>query len=162
MNLRVQPATPQDYRAVLEIYAEADALHADALPHLFRRTELPARSLALFQRQLDDARGALLVAELDGRVVGVIQVEIRERGEVPDVPALAPRRWASIEALAVADAFRRRGVATRLVEAAQRWVLDQGLDEVELTVHEFNQGAIRFYERMGYRMWSRRLAKRLE
>ena len=79
-----------------------------------------------------------------------MRVQIHERRTVPDVPALVPRRYAAIEELVVAEAFRRRGIAALLMDAAHHWMRDEGIDETELTVYDFNQPALRLYRKLGY------------
>jgi GNAT superfamily N-acetyltransferase len=37
------------------------------------------------------------------------------------------------------------------MERAHRWALDKGVSEVELSVWDFNEGAIAFYENLGYK-----------
>lgn len=81
--------------------------------------------------------------------------------EVPDIPIMAPRRYAFIENLAVKKKFRRCGVGKLLVEKAHQWALDQGITQVQLHTWEFNKEAIAFYEKLGYRMVSREMWKPL-
>ena len=85
-----------------------------------------------------------------------------ERAEVPDVPALTPRRYAMVQELVVAQSHQRRGIATRLMTEAHRWARDRGVTEVGLSVYEFNQAALRLYHRLGYSTVSRRLARKLD
>jgi ribosomal protein S18 acetylase RimI-like enzyme len=45
---------------------------------------------------------------------------------------------------------------------ASQWAAQQGVAAMELGVHEFNVGAIAFYEALGFRTVTRRLSLRLE
>ena len=162
MRCQVRRAESADYHAACRLWAEADALHARGRPERFRSTDQPARSRRLFDAHLDDADQALFVAEVDGTVVGLVRVQVHERLESPDVPALAPQRYAMVQELVVAQAHQRRGIATRLMTEAHRWARDRGVTEVGLSVYEFNQAALRLYHRLGYSTVSRRLARKLE
>lgn len=62
-----------------------------------------------------------------------------------------------IDDLIVRKVFRRFGVGRALVERAHRWALDKQVNQGELNVWEFNQTAIAFYEKLGYRTASRRM-----
>ena len=161
MQLRVRLAQSADYHAACRLWAEADALHARERPDRFRPTDQPARSRRLFDAHLADPDQALFVAEVDGEVVGLVRVQALERPEVPDVPALTPRRYAMVQELAVAQTHQRSGIAARLMEEAHRWARDRNLTQIELGVYEFNQPALRLYSKLGYTTDSRRLSRPL-
>ena len=162
MCIRVRLAESADYSAACRLYAEADALHARERPDRFRPTDRPARSRSLFDTHLADPEQALFAAETDGAVAGLVRVQAFERPEISDVPALTPRRYAMVQELVVAQAHQRHGIATRLMTEAHRWALDRGLTEIQLTVYDFNQPALRLYERLGYLAVSRQLSRKLE
>ena len=162
MQIRIRHAVSDDYDAACRLWSEADALHAAQLPDLFRTTDLPARSRSAFDRNIEDTESALLLAELDDAVVALVSVHIYEQLEQPDMPALVPRRYAEIEELVVADAHRRRGIATRLMGAAHGWIRNRGINEVELTVYDFNEPALRLYRKLRYSPAGRRLWRRLD
>jgi GNAT superfamily N-acetyltransferase len=61
----------------------------------------------------------------------------------------------------VAEAWRRRGVGRAILDGARAWAKANNAAYVEIAVHEFNQGAIRFYEALGYRTSTRRLIAQL-
>lgn len=48
--------------------------------------------------------------------------------------------------------FRRAGVGRMLIDALKSWAGTRGLPELRLMVTSVNQGAISFYERVGFRM----------
>ena len=158
MCIRVRIAESADYSAACRLYAEADALHARERPDRFRPTDQPARSRSLFDTHLADPEQALFAAETDGAVAGLVRVQAFERPEISDVPALTPRRYAMVQELVVAQAHQRHGIATRLMTEAHRWALDRGLTEIQLTVYDFNQPALRLYNKLGYAPDSYRLS----
>jgi ribosomal protein S18 acetylase RimI-like enzyme len=49
-------------------------------------------------------------------------------------------------------AFRRAGVGKMLIDALTFWAADRGLRDLKLMVTSVNEGAIRFYQRLGFRM----------
>lgn len=58
-----------------------------------------------------------------------------------------------IEALAVLEAERGRGVGTRLLADAEEWTRARGRSRLALHVLLTNKGARRLYERHGFRPW---------
>ena len=118
--------------------------------------DVPAAQIA---RRLEESRLGyrdMLVAELDGRVVGTVSMG----GHGFQRPGSL-----RLFALDVGAAFRRRGVGTALVKAVEAMASARALDEVNLEVAIDNKDAIRLYERLGYRRhgdpvsdrWERRL-----
>lgn len=162
MCIQVRRAQSADYHAACRLYAEADALHARQRPDRFRSTDRPARSRSLFDAHLDDPDQALFVAEIDGALAGLVRVQAFERSDIPDVPALTPRRYAVVQELVVAQAHQRRGIGTRLMTEAHRWARGRSLAEIQLTVYDFNQPALRLYNKLGYAPDSHRLSRKLE
>ena len=60
-----------------------------------------------------------------------------------------------LEAAAVARPFRRQGIGTSLVHAAEALAVERGYRAAELGVEDSNPGARRLYERLGYRSVAR-------
>jgi ribosomal protein S18 acetylase RimI-like enzyme len=154
----IRKATMDDYDALCALFDEVDALHREALPHVFRDPGDVARSKAYVASIVEDENACLWVAEQRHKIVGLLHISLRE---TRDIPILVPRRYAVVENLAVSQAYRRRGLGSALLRAAERWALDKKAAQVELHVWEFNEGARTFYEMMGYGTASRRLWRSL-
>jgi ribosomal protein S18 acetylase RimI-like enzyme len=158
MQTHVRQATIEDFDALCVILSEVDALHSRALPHIFRDSSDPARSRDYLASIIDDKDSTLWVAERARQLVGVLLVSI---GEARDLPILVPRRFAVVSDIAVLQAHRRSGIGRALMQAAQEWAILQGADAIQLHVWEFNQGARRFYEELGFYTASRTMSKPL-
>jgi len=158
MNCSVSVATIDDFDGISEVFEEADILHCQALPDIFRTTEKPARSKVYISECMDRENSVFLVAESGNRIVGVLHITIME---TPDWPILVPRRYGLIHDLVVRQDYQRLGIGRLLMEKAHGWAMEKGVTQVELTVWEFNEGAIAFYEELGYSTASRRMSIRL-
>jgi len=159
MELTIREAVTADYAAICDIFAEADDLHRQHLPHIFQKPPGLARERDYILGLLADENVGLFLAQVGSQVVGLVCVQARA---APDAPILVPRRYANVDSLVVKQGFRRRGIGRALMERAQAWAQAKGLDNIELHVWEFNQEAIAFYERLGYENLSRRMGKRLD
>jgi ribosomal protein S18 acetylase RimI-like enzyme len=159
MQISTREATINDYEGLCELFAEVDTLHREALPHIYRQPDGPARPREFIHGIISDENAALLVAERDHVLVGVIKVQV---ADTPDIPVYVPRRYAAIDTLVVKKESRRAGVGRALLEAAEQWARNKGAATAELTVMEFNEGAISFYEHFGYKAASRKMRKSLE
>jgi GNAT superfamily N-acetyltransferase len=59
---------------------------------------------------------------------------------------------ACIISMWVDPSYRRGGVGSKLIDAVSIWAKSRGLRELKLMVTAVNPGAIKFYERIGFRM----------
>jgi GNAT superfamily N-acetyltransferase len=91
-----------------------------------------------------DPNQQLLVAELEGRVVGMLQITY--------VPGLSRRgAWrANIEALRVDSSVRGRGIGSWLMARALEHARRRGCRLAQLTSDKRRSDAHRFYERLGF------------
>jgi RimJ/RimL family protein N-acetyltransferase len=84
---------------------------------------------------------AVFVAEDEGRIVGRLSIA---RDQHP-----ASRHVADL-GLMVAMSHRRRGIGTKLLEAALDWARHSEVRKLELHVFPHNEAAIRLYENFGF------------
>ncbi len=152
----VREAAPSDCEAMSALFEEVDALHAEARPDVFGDPPTPGRSVAYFDSKREAQGAAVFVAELDGLVVGCA---IARLNVIPDIPILRAGRLAYLEELVVAPQCRRRGVGEALMRRVEDWARNQQVARLELTVWEFNRGAIEFYQTLGYATNYRRMAR---
>jgi GNAT superfamily N-acetyltransferase len=59
--------------------------------------------------------------------------------------------FAQVISMWVDPGHRRAGVGAALIEALKSWAIGRGLVELRLMVTSVNAGAMRFYERLGFR-----------
>ena len=151
-SFRVRPATAADAPAIAEQYA---ALHRDQWeggggepPHDDHEPDWLSEVVAA----LDAPNIRTFVAEVEGLLIGTARVELAERPYY---------RIADIRRVYVDAAWRRRGVATRLMQVAEHAARDGGAKEARLSVVAENVGALRLYETLGYGHFAIRLAKRI-
>jgi GNAT superfamily N-acetyltransferase len=105
----------------------------------------PGAGSAALERMHREALGepgrTVVVAELDGQVVGMAQL-------VPSGTANAPHR-AEVQRVAIAERARGAGVGRRLMATVEGTALEQGLTLLWLTTHD-RSDACGFYEAVGY------------
>lgn len=135
----MRAARAEDADATLAIVREA----AEEARGIITRPE-EIRSLAEQQVKLAEASLAteiFLVAEADGRVVGILGLH---RG------ARAANRHTAEIGLTVAASHRGRGIGRLLMVAAETWARRMGVAKLRLGVFSDNLAARRLYERLGY------------
>lgn len=138
----VRQAQPGDAAAMSAFMSD---LVAERLPVLFRKDRAPteAEEREFIERIGRSPRNVLLLAEANGRIVGVLDFQ----GD-----AKVQRAHSGAFGLSVAREWRRCGVATGLLAHLLEWAKGKGLWRIELEVMSNNLGAVALYERAGFRL----------
>ncbi|MFD5831512.1 GNAT family N-acetyltransferase [Lentzea sp. NPDC060358] len=141
----IRPAERRDVPALVQLRLANAARHVELDPDLFRIPDAAA-----VRRYFEDAVGHLLisVAELDGAVVGMVEVVLLP-GTAPDHQILKPRRAADVHTV-VLDGHRGRGVGAALVAEAERVAAAHGVELVFANIFAPNEQAHAFYSRAGF------------
>ncbi|HEY2986013.1 MAG TPA: GNAT family N-acetyltransferase [Jatrophihabitantaceae bacterium] len=141
--------------------------HAEAMPELapyVSDAQTWAVRGALYAELLAKPDTVLLLAEVDAGPIGYGLAHVMAVGDtwLPDTWATGAR-IGEIESLSVLPEYRGRGVGTRLLDALEHELDNDGVRDLVLGVLPGNAAAIRLYERRGYRptwMYLSRLAGR--
>ena len=127
MSIEIRPLKPEDLD---EVYA------------IERRSFLWPWSRGVFIHFYRVTPHLFLVAIADGRVIGYVMGEMEEDDGV---------KVGHVVNIAVHEAYRRRGIGTRLMREIERIFRELGAEKVRLEVREGNEGAKAFYKHLGYR-----------
>jgi ribosomal protein S18 acetylase RimI-like enzyme len=102
--------------------------------------------------------GRVLVAEVAGQVIGFVCVWARVR---PNEPDENPAEYAFVSDLVVSTTYRRRGVGSQLLSAAEGYARTRGARALRIGVLARNAAAKRLYESVGFQEYEVELAKLL-
>lgn len=94
--------------------------------------------------------GCCLVAVEDGRIVGTIVVEPTCQDNA-ECPYFARPGVASAHQMAVAPHRQRKGIGSRLLDAAEMWARTNGFSELALDTAEPARHLVDMYSRRGYK-----------
>jgi ribosomal protein S18 acetylase RimI-like enzyme len=157
MKPAVRLAGEADAALLSSLNADVQALHAEALPWLFKQPGpeafTPADALAL----LANPDNLIFVAEVGSKPAGYAYAEVVRRAETP-------LRYAFEEVhlhhISVQPAWRRQGLGEELVDAVRQAARQRGIVLLTLSVWSFNDAARSFFREQGFafymeRMWSR-------
>jgi len=159
----IRLAGTADLEALLKLYVEFHEFHVRGVPdRLLSLGEAEAYDRSKLRADLKEIirhdGSALFLAQVAGQVVGFAEVYVRQ--DEPN-PARVSRTYGHLQSLMVDEGFRRRGVGTQLVEAAEQWAREKGAAEMQLQTWEFARGPLAFYEHSGYRTLRRTLVRAL-
>jgi N-acetylglutamate synthase-like GNAT family acetyltransferase len=140
VGLTIRDARPEDAQALARLIEQLG--YPTSPDAVVRRVDLLASSEA----------DRLVVAELEGRVVGLASVHISLSVEY-DEPS------AKLSAIVVDSDYRRRGIGEALVAEIEAEARARGCCLVFLTTAERRGEAHAFYRRIGFEETGRRFAK---
>jgi len=143
-----------EHRVTIRLAALRDA---EAIAPLLGQLGYPATAYELserIERLADRPDGEVLVAELDGDVVGLAAYQLIDVIERPDPQC-------RITALVVDDRYRRRGVAYALLHTIEETARDFACFRLEVTTRPDRAEALAFYRAAGFDERPHRLVKPL-
>jgi GNAT superfamily N-acetyltransferase len=158
-DITIRPVAPHDQSAIARLWEALTDYHVRLDPRLPTAVPGAAENYAarLLERR-DDSYTRTFVAEVGGLVVGYILGAIIE---------MQPDLFEYVDSGFIADvfvhpAYRRRGIARRLVETMNGWFAGQGVARVEWQVASLNPDAIQFWEAVGGQPVTIRMQKSLD
>lgn len=142
-ELTFRDATPADIPTMLTLSHAGDARGADT-PPLDPASLSDPRYRAAFDEISADPKHRLIVAELDGRVVGTLQISV-----LPGLPNFGMKRGL-LENVHISSDLRGGGYGSTMVKWAIERCREAGCDVVQLTSNKVRTDAHRFYEKLGF------------
>jgi GNAT superfamily N-acetyltransferase len=140
MPLKLRPAAIDDLRTIVAMLAD------DFLGSHRERLEdpLPESYVRAFRELDGDPNNELIVAELDGSVVGTLQLTF-----TPSLSYQGGRRCA-VESVRVDASLRGKGIGREMMLWAIDRARERGCVSMQLTTNNERTDAHRFYERLGF------------
>ncbi|MFD7627647.1 GNAT family N-acetyltransferase [Streptomyces sp. NPDC059851] len=133
----VRPARPEDLPRLVELVHEHVAYEKSAPRPPGLADRLGPRLFA------EDAQAWVLLAEdPDGRVVGYAACSA-------EFTFWDARHYLHMDCLYLAEEARGHGLGAALMDGVAALARERGLDQVQWQTPDWNEGAIRFYDRLG-------------
>ncbi len=154
----VRDAVPADRDALLAMTAALQDHERQINANRRPGTDMADSHLALLERLVARHEGRLLVAEADGRPVGMLVCFV---DEAESYIVASDRRFGYVSDLFVTPQTRGRGVGRRLLAEAERHFRALGLVQIQIGTLANNTAARAAYEAWGFRPYELTLEKRL-
>ena len=141
----VRDAVPADRKAIAEIYRTLFEAMSNLQPQYIQAAE---QDPDFILKIITESKKDILVAQCGVQLLGFALVLMTH---TPPYRCFVPHPYADLLDLAVLPAARGKGLGTLLLQAVKGWAKAYGADYLELGALSNNQGAIRLYEREGFR-----------
>jgi ribosomal protein S18 acetylase RimI-like enzyme len=157
MGILIRKAIEQDAATVAALNADVQAVHATAMPWLFKPPGPDTFPPAAVKDLLAQPDNLVFIAEVDGTAAGYAYAQIVER---PETPFIYAHNMTYLHHISVKPLYRRHGVGSALIAAVRAAATEFGIALVALDVWTFNEEARAFFRRRGFaayneRLWSR-------
>jgi GNAT superfamily N-acetyltransferase len=140
MNISFRPATLEDLPEIVRVLSD------DFLGQQRERYEhpLPEPYIKAFRDIEADPNNALVVAELNGDVVGTLQLTF-----TPSISFQGAKRC-TVESVRVDEKYRGEGIGREMMLWAVERAKQKGCVSMQLTTNAERTDAHRFYENLGF------------
>lgn len=134
----------QDMLEARKLLLEVHQLHYENRPDIYKdTTEI---TLEYFSNLCREENTFTMVADEDGKIIGLCMGTLRKS---PQTPVVKTRTTVLLDAIAVRQDYRGKGLGKRLYLEAQTYAREHGAESIELMAWAFNQSVINFYQHMG-------------
>lgn len=149
--MTVRFAQENELERLNELRKQVNDLHVAGRPDIFKPgfpKELADHVFTIW----NDPDQRIVVAERDGVLCGfAVLHHIRKQ----ETPFMFSREYLDIDEFCVDEAYRRTGVAAEMITFIRSYAKAQSFDRIELNMWEFNDGALSFYEAVGFTTYRR-------
>ena len=147
----IRAAREEELDRVNELRKQVNDLHVTGKPEVFKKG-FPDELRDFIHVIYNDPEQEIIVADSDGTICGFAVLHHIVKGETP---FMYERDFLDIDEFCVDAAFRRQGVASRMMAFIRSYAKEKGFHRLELNMWEFNEGALAFYEAAGFKTFRR-------
>jgi len=148
--MQIRRAEERDISGMIRLLYQVGGVHHQIRPELFRDSAIKYTEKDL-EALLLDQNSPIFVAVEEDYLVGYCFCQLRD---YRNSTVLTDRKEIYIDDLCVEEACRGKGIAKALYGHVCAWAKDLGCSFVTLNVWCGNDGAMKFYEKMGMKQRS--------
>jgi GNAT superfamily N-acetyltransferase len=100
------------------------------------------KGLALLIKATDTA--VVLVAELDGKVIGMLTAQTNISTAEGGIAAV-------LEDMVIEKELRGKGIGKQLMQAMKQWAIEKGIKRLQLLADKTNTPALAYYNKLGWK-----------
>ena len=150
-NLIVRYAKREELESVNKIRKQVNEVHVKGRPDIFREDGWQFIEPFVYTR-FDEENSGVIVAAIEDEIVGFAVVQYIVR---PESPYNKERKFFHIEEFGVDENYRRKGIATAIIDFVKEDAKKRSFKKIELDMWEFNDCALAFYESAGLKTYRR-------
>jgi len=151
----VRPARAGDLARLAELWKELVEYHL-AIDDFFQSVpDGHLNYLQFLSRYLNEKNGVVMVAEVNGKVIGFCLARL---ADTP--PPMQSRACGEILDAVVAVDYRRQGIGEQLIAAVKQWFTVRDVTRLHVNVMSHNPIGVAFWRKMGFGPFEEKLVWR--
>ena len=158
MEIKIRKAEPKDAPKIAEMLIGIGELHHNGRPDIYKDNLQKYNENDILQILKDENAPIFVAADENDAVAGYAFCQIKT---VEDSKALVGRKFLYIDDFCVDEKYRKMHIGQTLMSAVTEETRKMGIDTIELNVWEFNESAIKFYEKCGFTTQKREMEIKL-
>ncbi len=147
MNITIRKAQNSDSKGVLRLLEQIAELHHQGRPDIFKSNTKKYTEDEFSEILKDKDKPIFVAVDEDENVFGYVFCMVtsyKDHAVFNDYCSLY------IDDFCVDEGARGQNIGKKLFEAIKTYAKEMGVYNIDLNVWEFNQGAIKFYEKCGF------------
>jgi len=149
MNIR--EANIMDINKIMDLEDQIFKIHYKARPDWIEKNP---RNYEYKKQFIEENNGKIFIAEEDNKIIGLCIFNIRV---IKDHQMFFDMVNIEIENICVDEKYRKKGIGKKLLEKVKIYAKENNIKNIELSVWEFNENALKFYKNMGMETRIRRM-----
>ena len=147
MEIKIRKAETKDAPKIAEMLIGIGALHHNGRPDIYKDNLQKYDERDIIEILKDENMPVYVAADEKDNVAAYAFCQIKE---VSDSKALVGRKFMYIDDFCVDEKYRKMHIGQALMQAVTEEAKKIGIPSIELNVWEFNESAIKFYEKCGF------------
>ena len=143
MKINIRNAQSGNYKSIEAIMRQAQQLHIDWRPDIYKYSET-VMPLEMYEQAVKDE--TFFVAEYEGTIVGVLSIIYRHI----ENPVQVTRNIIFIDSMAVDEKYRGKGIGHAFFDFLKELRVQKDSDGIELQVNAKNKAAYKIYSDYGF------------
>ncbi|MGL5594651.1 MAG: GNAT family N-acetyltransferase [Cetobacterium sp.] len=145
--LEIKRAKLENYQEIDRILVEIHNYHYEKFPSHFKKISL-FFSFDKFQAILNEENIEMIIGEENNKITGICLVRIIQ---IEETGLVHSRKSILIENLGVIEEYRKRGIASKLLDEVDKIAKQKNINHIQLQVWGFNERAIKLYKKNKYK-----------
>ncbi len=141
----IRKASIKDAENLFPLWEELMNYHSAHHPIFSYRKEAKEALIEELKIRMGQQETSIFIAEENQRILGFLFASLRKMPE-----AFYLKNKGYIAETVVSENERKKGIGKALYEEAEKWLISQGADHIELQVSTENPGAQKFWQNSGF------------
>ena len=148
MDLIIRNAKIEDYVRINELFWQSDYFHYENEPYIYKKTTEGYRSKEYIEELINDKNNNLIILEKENKVIGFLYAYEEAKGHLP---FHQKRKYIVLDNIVIDEKYRNKGYGKILLDYIIEYAKKEKYNDIILNVYNFNENAIKFYEKNGFK-----------